>query len=182
MFHMMKNVSETLAGRVGILSMYSMSRCEIEGRDSIPFLPTNKFGSNNTESISKIFDSIYRGSMPQMVSDRGLLPEDFYGSYMQTYIERDIRDLVSIKDEMKFLKFIACIAARTGQEVNLTDIGKDVGIDKNTADSWLSILVSSGLVYLLQPYSENTIKSRKPPCAEAHGGCVLRNRNQNSPS
>lgn len=158
MFHMMKNVSETLAGRVGILSMYSMSRCEMEGRKNRPFLPTNKFENNVTDTITDVFEKIYRGSMPKMVSDIELMPEDFYGAYMQTYIERDIRDLITIKDEMKFLKFLGCIAARTSQEVNLTDIGKDVGIDKNTADSWLSILVSSGLIYLLQPYSGNAIK------------------------
>lgn len=157
MFYMMKNVSETLAGRVGILSMYSMSRNEIEGRGNIPFLPENKF-SNSTDTITKVFDSIYRGSMPKMVSDTDLMPEDFYGAYMQTYIERDIRDLITIKDEIKFLNFMGCIAARTSQEVNLTDIGKDVGIDKNTAESWLSILVTSGLVYLLRPFSGNTIK------------------------
>lgn len=158
MFHMMKNVSETLAGRVGILSMYSMSNAEIEGRESTPFLIDNLPKQHIRNTVTEIFEKIYRGSMPKMVIDQGLTPEDFYGSYMQTYIERDIRDLIAIKDETKFLKFISCVAARTSQEVNLTDIGKDVGIDKNTADSWLSILVSSGLVYLLQPYSGNTIK------------------------
>ncbi len=158
MFHMMKNVSETLAGRVGILSMFSMSRREIEGLKSIPFLPDNHFENYSNLSISDVFETIYRGSMPKMICDRELLPEDFYGSYMQTYIERDIRDLITIKDEMKFLTFVSCVAARTSGEVNLADIAKDVGVDRNTADSWLSILVSSGLVYLLRPYSGNTIK------------------------
>lgn len=87
-----------------------------------------------------------------------LLPEDYFGAYMQTYLERDIRNLVFIKDENKFLKFISCTAARTSQEVNLADMGKDVEIDRKTAENWLSILVSSGLVYLLRPYSGNTIK------------------------
>lgn len=158
MFYMMRNVSETLAGRVGILSMYSMSNAEIEGRKSIPF-SINSLPSQYLQStVTEIFEKIYRGSMPKMITDNTLSPEDFYGAYMQTYLERDIRDFITIKDETKFLKFISCIAARTSQEVNLTDIGKDVGIDKNTADSWLSILVSSGLVYMLQPYSGNTIK------------------------
>lgn len=158
MFHMMKNVSETLVGRVGILSMYSMSRAEIDGRKSIPFLPGKLCDREQTETSTQIFEKIYRGSMPKMVVDKELSPEDYYGAYMQTYIERDIRDLINIKDEMKFMRFIACIAARTSQEVNLTDIGKDVGIDGKTANGWLSILVSSGLVHLLQPYSGNTIK------------------------
>ena len=93
-----------------------------------------------------------------MITDRLLLPEDYFGAYLQTYLERDIRDLASVKDESKFLKFLSCAAARIGQEVNLADMGKDVEIDRKTADGWLSVLVSSGLVYLLPPYSGNTIK------------------------
>lgn len=77
---------------------------------------------------------------------------------MQTYLERDIRDFVRITDEYKFLKFISCVAARTGQEVVLADLSRDAEIDGKTAESWLSILQSSGLVYLLPPYFNNTIK------------------------
>lgn len=158
MFHMMNKVSESLAGRVGILSMYSMSRAEIEGRDAAPFVPGNIAQFSSDDSISDIFDKILRGGMPRMIIDSELLPEDFYGSYMQTYLERDIRELINIKDESKFVRFISCIAARTSQEVNLSDIARDVEIDKKTADGWLSILVSSGIVFLLKPYSGNTIK------------------------
>ncbi|MDE7205043.1 MAG: ATP-binding protein [Lachnospiraceae bacterium] len=158
MFHMMHNVSESLAGRVGILSMYSLSRTEIEQRTSTPFLPNQVPMTESADTITDIFDKIYRGGMPRMITDKNLLPEDYFGAYMQTYLERDIRDLVHIKDEGRFLKFLACTAARTSQEVNLADIAKDVEIDRKTADSWLSTLVSSGLVYLLPPYSGNTIK------------------------
>ncbi|MDE7415528.1 MAG: ATP-binding protein [Lachnospiraceae bacterium] len=158
MFHMMHNVSESLAGRVGILSMYSLSRSEIEQRTSTPFLPDQVPMTESADTITDIFDKIYRGGMPRMITDKDLLPEDYFGAYMQTYLERDIRDLVHIKDEGRFLKFLACTAARTSQEVNLADIAKDVEIDRKTADSWLSTLVSSGLVYLLPPYSGNTIK------------------------
>lgn len=158
MFPMMKNVSESLAGRVGILSMYSLSRAEIEGRKSVPFLPDKIHMEESEDAITEIFEKIYRGGMPRMIADQELLAEDYFGAYMQTYLERDIYDLVAIKDENKFLKFISCVAARTGQEVNLADIGKDVEIDRKTAEGWLSILVSSGLVYLLPPYSGNTIK------------------------
>lgn len=158
MFYMMKNVSESLAGRTGILSMYSLSRAEIENRESVPFLPDRVKMISSDDTITDIFEKIYRGGMPRMITDQELSPEDYFGSYMQTYLERDIRDLITIKDENKFLKFISCVAARTSQELNLADIGKDVEIDRNTAEGWLSILVSSGLVYLLHPYSKNTIK------------------------
>ncbi|MGN0416028.1 MAG: ATP-binding protein [Agathobacter sp.] len=158
MFHMMHEVSESLAGRVGILSMYSMSRAEIEGYNSVPFLPDAPVCRAPEATITDIFQKIYRGGMPAMVVDKEILPEDYFGSYMQTYLERDIRDLVRVKDENKFLKFISCVAAQTSQEVNLSDLAKDVMIDQKTAGQWLSILISSGLVYLLHPYSGNTIK------------------------
>ena len=158
MFHMMNNVSESLAGRVGILSMYSLSRAEIEGRKSIPFKPSDVTNMTSDDNITDIFERILRGGMPQLLSDTGLEAEEYYGSYIQTYIERDIRNLVNIKDENKFIKFISCVAARTSQEVNLADIAKDVEIDRKTADHWISIMVTSGVVVLLHPYSSNTIK------------------------
>ncbi len=158
MFHMMRNIRESLAGRVGILSMYSLSKAEIEGRESEPFLPGRIKITELTDEITDVFEKIYRGGMPRMVTDKELLPEDYFGAYMQTYLERDIRDLITVRDENKFIKFISCAAARTSQEVNLADLAKDIEIDRKTADGWLSILVSSGLVYLLYPYSGNTIK------------------------
>ena len=158
MFYMMKNVSESLAGRVGILSMYSLSRAEIEGRQSVPFQPDRIRMMESDDTVTDIFEKIYRGGMPRMITDRELNPEDYFGAYMQTYLERDIRDLITIKDENKFLKFLSCAAARTSQELNLADLAKDVEIDRKTAEGWLSVLVASGIVYLLPPYSGNTIK------------------------
>ena len=125
---------------------------------AVPFLPGRIPMARSADTITGIFEKIYRGGMPPMITDPDLLPEDYFGAYMQTYLERDIRDLVAVKDENKFLKFISCAAARSGQEVNLADMAKDVEIDRKTADGWLSILVSSGIVYLLPPYSGNIIK------------------------
>lgn len=158
MFRLMKNVSESLAGRVGILSLYGLSRAEILSTKESPFLPGQNLEIMTEETITTVFDKIYRGSMPKVIVDPQLTPETYFGDYMQTYIERDIRDLVEIKNESKFQKFISSIAVRTGQELNLSDIGKDVGMDSKTVDHWLSLLLTSGLVYLLQPYSGNTIK------------------------
>ena len=158
MFRMMQGVSESLAGRAGILSMYSLSAAEIEGRTSKPFLPSDSFGMNKEINVEDMFNKIYMGGMPRLIKDSEMNVETFFSSYLQTYIERDIRDIIKVKDEGKFLKFISCVAARTAQEINLSDIGSDVGIDGKTAESWLSVLVSSGLVYLMPPFSGNTIK------------------------
>lgn len=158
MFRMMKNVSESLAGRVGILTLYGFSRAEILNKEETPFLPTNAGNLRSAETITTVFDRIFRGSMPQMVIDEDLSPDAYFGEYLQTYLERDIRDLLEISNESKFQKFLSCAAARTGQELNLSDIGNDVGIDSKTADRWMSLLVSSGIVFLLRPFSGNTIK------------------------
>lgn len=157
-FRLMKNVSESLAGRVGILNLYGFSRAEILNKNETPFLPSNDLVEKESETLTSVFDKIFRGSMPQMVIDKELDAESFFGEYTQTYIERDIREIIEIKNESRFQKFISCVAIRTGQELNLSDISKDVGIDSKTSESWLSLLVSSGLVYLLRPYSGNTIK------------------------
>lgn len=125
---------------------------------AVPFLPGRIPMARSADTITGIFEKIYRGGMPPMITDPDLLPEDYFGAYMQTYMEQDIRDLVAVKDENKFLKFISCAAARSGQEVNLADMAKDVEIDRKTADGWLLILVSSGIMYLLPPYSGNIIK------------------------
>ena len=158
MFHMMKNVSESLAGRVGIMTLYSLSQSELEGRANEAFLPSNVKMQGGNQNVSEIFECIYRGSMPAVAVNKGMPIEEYYGSYMQTYLERDIRDLVKIKDESRFLKFLACVAARTGQEVVLADLSRDTEIDGKTAENWLSLLQSSGLIYLLPPYFNNTIK------------------------
>lgn len=158
MFRLMKNVSESLAGRVGLLQLYGFSRAEILGREEKPFIPGKMLSTKTEESLTTVFDKVFRGSMPQMIVDEALTPEVFYGEYVQTYLERDIRELIEIKNERKFLQFLSCVAVRTGQELNLTDMAKDIGIDIKTCDSWLSLLVTSGIVFLLQPYSGNTIK------------------------
>lgn len=158
MFRMMKNVSESLAGRVGLLSLFGFSRSEVYAKPEVPFLPSNTHIEKSKETVITVFDRIFRGSMPQLVVDPELSPEAYFNAYMQTYIERDIRDLLELKNESKFLKFVSCAAARTGQELNLSDIGRDVGIDSKTADNWMSILINSGIVCLIQAFSGNTIK------------------------
>lgn len=158
MFHMMRNVNESLAGRVGILTLYSLSQSEMEGRENKAFLPSDVKVTGDNLNVSEIFERIYKGSMPAVKVNEGMPVEEYYGSYMQTYLERDVRDLVRIKDESRFLKFIACVAARTGQEVVLADLSRDTEIDGKTAENWLSLLQSSGLIYLLPPYYNNTIK------------------------
>ncbi|NLV20681.1 MAG: DUF4143 domain-containing protein, partial [Syntrophomonadaceae bacterium] len=82
----------------------------------------------------------------------------FYGSYTKTYIERDVREITQVSDELKFIKFMAVMAASTGQMINLASVSRDVGISQPTADRWLSILQSANIIYLLPPYFNNITK------------------------
>ena len=164
-FKLMETASESLSGRIGIVQLYPLSAREIrEDENSESFIPTKDFilARNSSlkqrdSNIKKTWLSIYTGGYPEVVKGN-VLPKDFYANYLKTYIERDIKKLTQVADEMQFLQFISIAAARTGQLVNYSDISKDCGISEVTAKKWLSLLVSSGLVYLLQPYSANIEK------------------------
>lgn len=168
MFTMMQNVSESLAGRVGIIDMYGLSYSEIIGEEQHYFLPTKekcikREGIERPETL-EVFEKIIRGSFPALYQNENISTEKFYNSYLRTYLERDIRDIITIKEETKFLTFMSAVAARTGQEINYDNIAKDAQIDNNTAKNWLSILRTSGLIFLLQPYSNNpTTRAIKTP-------------------
>ena len=144
------------------MHLYPMSEREISGCafDS-PFFPDEVYIEERRKELRKvggdIWQSIFCGGYPEVcIGD--VSPSDYYESYLKTYIERDIRQLTQVGDEMQFLSFIRAAAARTGNLVNYSDLARDVGISEATAKKWLSLLVTSGLVYLLQPYSANVEK------------------------
>lgn len=160
-FHTMKNVSESLAGRVGLLELYPLSNREIENKEEELFLPQYEMLEKRERAerieIDKLYEKILKGNYPELYSNNKIESKTFFETYIKTYIERDIRELINVKDETKFLKFIESIAVRTGQELNINDITNSIEISNHTAQNWLSILVSTGLVYLLQPYSNNNV-------------------------
>lgn len=160
-FQMMRHVSESLAGRVAIFELLGFSLDEFRNAGSAqkPFVPAPKFKTNKEPlSAGKIFDRIWHGSFPGVCAAPKNVWTTFYKSYMQTYIERDLRQLAQIGDEMSFLRFMRIVAARTAQELNLAEIARDAEIAPATAKKWLSILMASGLVFLLQPYFGNVAK------------------------
>jgi uncharacterized protein len=164
-FHLMKGVSESLAGRVGVIQLLGFSRRELVGqsRESRPFLTTphevrRRAKTGTKLGLKDLYRLIWRGSFPKIALDEKIDWDLFYGSYIQTYIQRDIRDLARVGDEMTFLRFLRAAAARTGQMLNLTELARDSDVAPNTAKNWLSILEASGIVYLLQPYHSNVTK------------------------
>ncbi len=160
-FLSMKNITESLAGRIGIIDLYGLSAREIDNKEDRLFIPeieTLQKEKITKKTIEEIFSMIFRGSFPELYKNPEISVEKFYDSYVRTYIERDIRDLIKITDEIKFMKFMTSVAARTGQELNLNEIAADAEITNPTANDWLSILVNTGLVVLIEPYMTNIIR------------------------
>jgi len=161
-FHLMQSVTESLAGRVAILELNGFSQAEINGQanHAPPFLPTADWLNQARpraikKDLNALYQRIWRGSYPRVITEPDISTDLFYSSYIQTYIQRDIKEIIKISSEKTFYNFIRVIAARTSHLLNYADIARDVGIDQKTAKAWLSALEASGLVYLLQPYYNN---------------------------
>lgn len=158
-FQLMKGVTESLAGRVGIVDLLGFSQSELAGRHSEPFLPDIKFPVDSvTSDVVEFYRRIWTGAFPEIVMDNGEHWTIFYSSYLRTYLERDVRDLSNIGDLEHFTRFLRAVAARTGQILNYSDLARDADITMPTAKAWLSILKTSGLVWLLEPYFNNITK------------------------
>jgi uncharacterized protein len=164
-FHLMQGVSESLAGRVGVLRLLGLSRRELEGKgaESRPFLPTpeeipKRIKTGGKLNLMDLYRLIWRGAYPAIALGEEMDRDLFYGSYIQTYLQRDIRDLSRVGDEMAFLRFLRAVAARTGRMLNMAELSKDADVSPNTAKSWLSILEASGIAYMLEPYHTNVTK------------------------
>lgn len=187
-FHLMQGISESLAGRIGIMYLLGLSLRELSRSPRLvaPFVPNQELLFERIKnhvplSLATVYDIIWRGSFPAMWVPRGghdstkkkgkhqtgeaaLLESSnvdrdlFYSSYVQTYLQRDVRQLANVGDEGAFFKYLRAAAARTGQLLNLSDMARDVAISVPTAKRWLSVLEASGIVYLLEPYYSNTTK------------------------
>ncbi len=162
-FRLMQGVQESLAGRAALLHMSPLSQREIDGKAAVPF--STNFDTLLSESknvtpatVPEIYERLWRGSMPGIVS--GLFPDRdiYYSSYISTYIERDVRELSGSIDALKFNRFITAMAARTAQMLNYSAIAEDADIDIQTAKAWTNILEALGIIFLLHPYSNNVLK------------------------
>lgn len=163
-FELMKNTSDSLAGRVAIFQMYGFSlREKFNIKYDKAFLPNDEYlikrsKYKNTLNYNDIWEEIYRGSYPELFANKDFPINRFFESYVNTYIERDVRKIINIGDEMKFYNFIVAVAARSGNLLNVSELARDTNITNVTCEKWLSVLKSSNLIYLLQPYSKNITK------------------------
>lgn len=157
---LMKGISESLAGRVSIHELAGLSMREIYEVDfNKHFIPSETYIKEREmalKSYSDIWEVIHKGSYPELYAyDRDW--QEYYSSYVATYLERDINELISA-DSITFTKFLTAVAARTGEMLNYANIASEVGVSEPTIKSWISILERTGIVYLLQPYSSSALK------------------------
>lgn len=162
-FKLMRGVQESLAGRVAVLSLTSLAQAEINGQSmepfSVDFASLSARADNRTPAdTSEIFERIYQGTMPAIVSGANSNIQIFYSSYLNTYIERDVKELSETIESLKFLRFMTAAAARCGQMLNVADIAADADINQVQAKNWLNILETLGVIFYLHPYSNNLLK------------------------
>ncbi len=161
-FPMMQNVSESLAGRIAIFDMSSLSATEIDERPVELFKPDlqsirNRFTHAKNKNIHQIYEEIFRGGMPKLRSTQ-IDRDRYYMDYVNTYIEKDIKDLAQVGKLNEFYDFLVYMAARTGQELKYEDIANTINISAPTAKTWVSILERSGIIFILRPYYSNITK------------------------
>lgn len=161
-FKMMQNVSESLAGRIAIFDMSGLSASEIEERPATLFRPElqalrERLESSKKKNVHQIYEDIFRGGMPKLRTTT-LDRDRFYMDYVNTYIERDIKDLAQVGKLNEFYDFLVFMAARTGQELKYDEIASAIGISQPTAKAWVTILERSGIIFILRPYFSNITK------------------------
>lgn len=164
LFKMMEGVQESLAGRVALLHLSPLSQSEIMKRPpeppfslELPLLSERQNGRQMLNTL-EVFQRIHQGGMPALVTGTYSNASIFYSSYIDTYMERDVRRLSNDIDSLKFLRFLRSVAARTSQQVNYKGIADDAEIDQTTAKNWLHVLEALGIIFLLEPYSNNVLK------------------------
>ncbi len=162
-FRLMKDVSESLAGRVGIISLLGLSSAEIYGYPSEPFTtePSRLIARTSIAKpigLNQLYARIFKGSMPALYADEEIDWELYYRSYVDTYLQRDITDLTQVADEMQFYNFMIAAAAHITKPVIFEELANEAGVSAPTIKKWLSILVSSHIIALIQPFSNNMLK------------------------
>ena len=155
-WELMKGLSESLAGMVSILELGTLSLREINSISfNKPFIPTLEYLSEREKNIKKydnLWKIIHRGGYPELYEDNPRDWEEYYSSYVSTYIERDVYDITKIKDHNLFYRFMVSVAARTGNMLDYSSISKDIGVSLETIRNWVSVLEKTDIIYLLEPY------------------------------
>lgn len=157
-FNLMEKASESLAGRVGIVNLNSFTYSEIVRNEKKELFDPEKLREAPKIEANELFKIIFKGGMPEFYDNPEIDRNLYFQSYIDTYINRDVRQLIDVGKIEEFKKFMVSIASRVGEQLNYSDLSKDCGVSVPTVTAWLSVLVSSGIVYLLEPYMSSQLK------------------------
>lgn len=163
-FQLMELAQESLAGRVAIVHMSALSQSELYGDGTTePLSLVYAKLTDRKEHLAscnslEMYERIWNGGMPGHRSGKYRDRDVFYSSYIQTYINRDVTDMIPGVDKLLFADFIRAAACRTGQMLNVHDIAQDIGVSDDTARRWLQVLEKSEVIFYLRPYSNNLLK------------------------
>lgn len=160
-YKLMKGVTESMSGRVGLISMSPLSLSEITSKEEIPFEIDIQRIKNRTKDYlidtNTMYEYIVRGFYPELYDNTNLKTSIFYADYVETYLERDVSDFINLKDKQKFLNLMSVLASLTGQELIYDNLSKIIGADVKTIQSWISVLIAGNIIYLLYPYNEESM-------------------------
>ena len=160
-YKLMKGVTESMSGRVGLISMSPLSLSEITNKEELPFEVDIQRIKNRTKDYlidtNKMYEYIVRGFYPELYDNTNLKTSIFYADYVETYLERDVSDFINLKDKQKFLNLMSVLASLTGQELIYDNLSKIIGVDVKTIQSWISVLIAGNIIYLLYPYNEESM-------------------------
>lgn len=158
-FKLMKNVQESLAGRVGIVKLNSLTYSEINSNISKKKIFNPKeFVKTEPIDVNALYENIFKGGMPELYVNDKMKRNVFFNSYIETYLTKDVESIISVSNIETFKNFMITVASRNGEQLNYTKIGQEVGVSDNTVKSWINILVASGIIYLLTPYNVSRAK------------------------
>ncbi len=158
-FRMMKDVSESLAGRIAVFDLSGVSAAELDGREAKLFHPSldclrKRMEGFQKKNVHEIYERIFVGGMPKLIAE-GMDRERFYTDYINTYLERDIKELALVGKLGEFYDFLVFMAARTSMELKYSEIAKSIGVSAPTVKEWVSVLERSGVIFILRPYYNN---------------------------
>ncbi len=156
---LMKNIQESLAGRVGIVKLNSFTYSEIVGNEEKDlFDPVNFKKTDEVIDVNDLYERIFQGGMPELYDVPNLKKRDYFNAYVETYLSKDVKEQLDIVDMPTFKKFMVSVASRNGEQLNYSNIANEIGITDKTVKAWLNILVNSGIVYLLEPFMNSKLK------------------------
>ncbi len=156
--NLMKNIQESLAGRVGIVKLNSLTYSEIVQNDNKKIFEPDNFKMSEYINVNELYEKIFKGGMPELYNISDMEKSDYFNAYLETYLTKDVKEQLDILDTETFKKFMISVASRNGEQLNYNNISREIGISDKTTKAWLNILISSGIVYLLEPFMSTKLK------------------------